>query len=963
MTEALERRFVSEVCALYRCQHPFLLGLIGFSNAPPYIIVTEYISNANLREFIHDKQFQSKRTGTTLTKIAMGIASGMSFFHAQKLMHRDLKPDNVILDNDFLPKICDFGLTREFDKPSTPTHKIGTRYYMAPEVIQNGVAYDEKCDVYSYGVILFQMLTQKVPFFDASPEDFNVMIIKGKREPIPYNCPPNLKRLISDCWSENLFVRPPFSLIYEMFATGKVAFPDTNQEEIKEFAESIEIRTMYIRAKPEIYRKTDEKTSKVRTIPFEKNENFIAEPPVYIHKPREKEPPKEENKSNIKSKTTEKEPEIIESESEESEEKILNQNKKIQFTLDSDALKPKIFELDSKIKSKKSLNSNYSSSRQYRLKSNISYSNSSDPDTNKPTKLTGIAKFPSKNVVSLPFDNSESEEEVYIHKPKKPKQSRQKAPEMFEYYYEYSESDREIAPSIRTPAINLVKSRNIDDEDLEAEKIFANVNSPYYASKSTINLNVIKDMNHPLFEIELSKINEKMEIKILKKFLSIAHNHIRESSNKEKTLKILETVASIMKNEEICDEFDKLSFKTILPYDDIDYLDAIMMILTNIFTIKPQIFQKNFKQVMTRLFAAKPKKSLILMSKFAEKFDLIENPWGLLDNMLKNYKIFIDIKEGSQFLKILADLLRNFPVFKESRFDSCKKLFPSFILSQNEDTVISAYQTITDFYDSSMNLPYDKIISDLDDKNISQYCIQLLLVVKKLPKVPKLVYKIIKFARKSENAASLVQRLVKKQSSAMELCERTNWLLYELPTLNSSITILLRILEHNECCKLIVHAPELPPFLVSILKYNSKRSASTLPHIFNALDIDNEFKDSLESVDFFKILIRKMEKGKSSIKLSLLQTIDYILSKTYSHDILYAIDDFVQYFADNNDDIREQSLRIVLSLSKYKKSRKTLINRQVIEIATKSFEKDLMLKNVIKKLIKNINGNQNNANP
>lgn len=964
MTQALERRYISEVCALYRCQHPFLLGLVGFSNTPPYIILTDYIPNVNLREFLHSSSYKTKRTGTALTKIAMSIASGMAFFHAQQMMHRDLKPDNILLDNDFLPKICDFGLTREFDKPTHHTHRIGTKYYMAPEIIKDGIMYDEKCDVYSFGVILYQMLTLKIPFQDLNNEQLNKKVLRGQRAQIPKDCPAELKKLISDCWADNAFIRPAFSTIYNMFASGRVFFPNTNFDEIQELADSIAERTMYIREKPNIYRKTNSPPQQTKTIPFEKTDFPTKIPePIYIQPPRnldkkstskiEDTPIKTQKSTNNKnnsdsdnlSDSNHNLHKVNDYTSEEEESKPKRRGA-IQFKLDSNVLKPKFGRMDTDRSSRLfsssriSLNSQSSS----KIKSRDFKPRSSS------VGITTFDKIPSKNIISLPYEEnseSDSQNQISVYKFSR----RQTAPSMSDDLY--SDYERQPPPQIMTPDVKYQKKKV--DDDIRDEISYANLHSPYYASSRNINMNLLKDPNHPLFFNELEQINSKLDTKTKLKFMNIAQGYLRQDTDQKILLNILKAVSRITNEEKIVFEFEKLGFKTIMPYDNDIYIEVILDILTNCFKTKPAIFQKNFKQIISRLFVQNPKRSIQLVSYFADDFENIENPWELIDSTLKSYKKFVETDAAVDFLHIMDNLLKNHRNFNESRLEICKKIIPNFLFASDRAAVKAAYKMLIEYFDETMNIPFEKILEDLKDKKLYKYCISLLLQYETPPKVPKLVYKLVKYARVSEDASKLVLNLVSRSGSAIEMCERTNWLQYELPTVMGTCSILLAILKHSQCRKIILDAPELPNFLITIIKQNSKKAASTLPHIFSSIDVDKNFLSILSSSGFFKILIRKMEKGSKSIKFSLLETLRYIISSIYSKDILYTIDDFIEYLEYDDDDVRESSLRIIVALSKYKKSIKTLVSRQAAEKATEIFKSDVTLKKLCRKLSNNIN--------
>ncbi|TRY90443.1 hypothetical protein DNTS_011808 [Danionella cerebrum] len=132
--------------------------------APNYGIVTEYAGGGSLFDYLCSTESE----GISLEQImtwAIDIAKGMHYLHAEapfKVIHRDLKSRNVVLTADFILKICDFGASK-FHSHTTHMSLVGTFPWMAPEVIQS-LPVSETCDTFSYGVVLWEMLTREIPF-------------------------------------------------------------------------------------------------------------------------------------------------------------------------------------------------------------------------------------------------------------------------------------------------------------------------------------------------------------------------------------------------------------------------------------------------------------------------------------------------------------------------------------------------------------------------------------------------------------------------------------------------------------------------------------------------------------------------------------------------------------------------------------------------------------------------------
>nr|XP_009859368.1 interleukin-1 receptor-associated kinase 4 [Ciona intestinalis] len=162
---AITEQFKKEVHVISELQHENILPLMGYScDGPELCLVYDYMFNGSL-----SSSLESCRLGKVVLlvgqrlEIAKGSSNGISYLHEQKLIHRDIKSSNILLDSNMKPRISDFGLirstsTKTVDLTSTKTtNPIGTMVYMSPEAFKGVVSYS--MDVYSFGVVLLELLT------------------------------------------------------------------------------------------------------------------------------------------------------------------------------------------------------------------------------------------------------------------------------------------------------------------------------------------------------------------------------------------------------------------------------------------------------------------------------------------------------------------------------------------------------------------------------------------------------------------------------------------------------------------------------------------------------------------------------------------------------------------------------------------------------------------------------------
>ncbi|CAK6954179.1 mitogen-activated protein kinase kinase kinase 20 isoform X1 [Scomber scombrus] len=183
-------------------------------DAPNYGIVTEYASGGSLYDYLSSDNSEEMDMGQIMTWAAE-IARGMHYLHSEapvKVIHRDLKSRNVVLAADRVLKICDFGASK-FLTHTTHMSLVGTFPWMAPEVIQS-LPVSETCDTFSYGVVLWEMLTREIPFKGLEGLQVAWLVVeKNERLTIPSGCPASFAELMRKCWAVEPKERPMFKQI------------------------------------------------------------------------------------------------------------------------------------------------------------------------------------------------------------------------------------------------------------------------------------------------------------------------------------------------------------------------------------------------------------------------------------------------------------------------------------------------------------------------------------------------------------------------------------------------------------------------------------------------------------------------------------------------------------------------------------------------------------------------------
>ena len=170
----------------------------------------------------------------------------MSYLHSLKIAHRDLCTDNVTIDEDLNPRITNFATSRFMpeDLLSMTHSPVSIAKFVAPE-INSAESYSEEVDVFSFGGILYELLTDQRPFYEIYHPDFEHLIRNKKRPTLPKNISEKLKKLIESCWAQKPSERPIFANIVQQMLDDSISFPqDENSDILKQFYASKKIKNV-----------------------------------------------------------------------------------------------------------------------------------------------------------------------------------------------------------------------------------------------------------------------------------------------------------------------------------------------------------------------------------------------------------------------------------------------------------------------------------------------------------------------------------------------------------------------------------------------------------------------------------------------------------------------------------------------------------------------------------------------
>uniref|UniRef100_A0AAR2J9I3 RAF proto-oncogene serine/threonine-protein kinase n=1 Tax=Pygocentrus nattereri TaxID=42514 RepID=A0AAR2J9I3_PYGNA len=229
--------FRNEVAVLRKTRHVNIVLFMGYMTKDNLAIVTQWCEGSSLYKHLHVQETNLQMF--QLIDIARQTAQGMDYLHAKNIIHRDMKSNNIFLHEGLTVKIGDFGLATVKTRWSG-SHQVeqpsGSILWMAPEVIrmQDNNPYSFQSDVYSYGVVLYELLTGELPYSMIADRDQIIFMVgRGYLSPdlskLYKNCPKAMKRLVADCIKKSKDDRPLFPQILASVELLQHSLPKINR--------------------------------------------------------------------------------------------------------------------------------------------------------------------------------------------------------------------------------------------------------------------------------------------------------------------------------------------------------------------------------------------------------------------------------------------------------------------------------------------------------------------------------------------------------------------------------------------------------------------------------------------------------------------------------------------------------------------------------------------------------------
>ncbi|XP_073420105.1 tyrosine-protein kinase Fgr [Dendrobates tinctorius] len=206
--------FLEEAQIMKKLRHDKLVQLYAVVSEEPIYIVTEYMAQGSLLEYMKEKEGRYLKL-PELVDMSAQVASGMAYIERMNYIHRDLRAANILVDNNVVCKVADFGLARLIED-NEYTARQGAKFpikWTAPEAAMYG-RFTIKSDVWSFGILVCELVTKgRIPYPGMSNREVLEQVERGYRMPCPSSCPPSLHDLMLQCWKGDPEERPTFEYL------------------------------------------------------------------------------------------------------------------------------------------------------------------------------------------------------------------------------------------------------------------------------------------------------------------------------------------------------------------------------------------------------------------------------------------------------------------------------------------------------------------------------------------------------------------------------------------------------------------------------------------------------------------------------------------------------------------------------------------------------------------------------
>ncbi|OHS99984.1 hypothetical protein TRFO_33444 [Tritrichomonas foetus] len=317
------------------------------------------------------------------------------------------------------------------------------------------------------------------------------------------------------------------------------------------------------------------------------------------------------------------------------------------------------------------------------------------------------------------------------------------------------------------------------------------------------------------------------------------------------------------------------------------------------------------------------------MNFYAQSFEYIENPWPLLDLLIKNNKKFLEIENSEDYISLLLFLNSHFANYVRARLKHCRPIFIRALRSENLRCVSASYLAIATLFDSGIDLPLSQVFNDLKEPELEENVLKVISLIKQIPIKQEYIYALINSAHRYEEASKTVLQLLKLETTALILIENSKWLKYLLPTISHTLKIYQKCIQYDSVKKKLKYCKEIPYFMIMLLHSNDISCLQQLPIVIRDSNLTN--LEILQENNFFEVLLQEMNERNDI--LPYLAILSNIASIGYTKKYLKFTTILKNSLKSKDAMISHGALHALSNLSQYKQCAGQYREQNILDIA------------------------------
>ena len=404
----------------------------------------------------------------------------------------------------------------------------------------------------------------------------------------------------------------------------------------------------------------------------------------------------------------------------------------------------------------------------------------------------------------------------------------------------------------------------------------------------------------------------------LRPFFHLIARVFSSDTTSEVLLSVLTALERLMTRMAAMKALVRCNIIRYFPYDDPKLFDACLNVLYPIFETMPEVFQVDFAPILTLILNRSLEKGLILISFFAKAFNTIEDPWSVLDLLIKFERVFIKSDVSYEYISLLYFLCFNFSNFKQSRIGVCRKIFTNFLNCRDKSTVNIAYKAICGLYDDLFEVPIERIEQDLCDADLCYPALSVLMRLKRIPPEKELIYSLLSLAQTHKEATLLLLKILKTSvDCAKTMLLKPKWMTRELPTASDTMRLFLSIMKFKNIRSYVSTIAEVPEFLSLLINADDHICLVSLPSICKRLQFTKDTLQTLANAHFFPKLFEVVDElNDPIITQTSLDVVAQFANVGYLKDFLLIADKLKDYLQDDAP-ISRSAFNVLCALSNY----------------------------------------------